>query len=68
MNHIADMRKKVAPMNLFALSLADLNHLTRRERLRAGWYAVIIFAPVIAVILAHQLYGPSLGGIMGWLR
>jgi hypothetical protein len=55
MNHIADMRKKVSTLRL-----------TRRERLQAAWYAVIIFAPVIAVILAHQLYAPSLSRIMGW--
>lgn len=53
-------------MNLLSLYLADLNHLTRRERTRAAWYAVLIFAPVIAVILAHQLYGPGLDRIMGW--
>jgi hypothetical protein len=55
------------PMNLFALYLADLNRLTRRERTRAAWYAFIILAPIAALILAHQLYGPSLGQIMGWM-
>ena len=52
MNHFADMRNKV--------------HLTRRERLRAGWYAAIILIPLAAILLAHHLYGPSLGQVMGW--
>lgn len=53
-------------MNLLTLYLVDLNHFTRRERLRAGWYALIILAPLAALILAHHLYGPSLGQVMGW--
>ena len=52
-------------MNLLALYLADLNNLTRRERLQAWWYAAIILIPLAVIILAHHLYGPSLGQVMG---
>jgi hypothetical protein len=53
-------------MNLLTPYKSDLNHLTRRDRLRAGWYAVIIFAPVVAVILAHLWFGPGVDRVMGW--
>ncbi|MFA4834825.1 MAG: hypothetical protein WC749_01970 [Dehalococcoidia bacterium] len=53
-------------MNLLALYLADLNHLTRRERIRAAWYAAIILIPLAPVILAHLWYGPGLDRVMGW--
>lgn len=54
------------PMKLIALYLADLNHLTRKEKARAWWYSMIIFAPLIAVLLTHWWYGPSLNRIVGW--
>jgi len=70
MNHFADLRKKVDPMKILMKSLAedfiDYNALTRPQKARAWWYAVIIFAPVIAVIAAHLLYGPGLDRVMGW--
>jgi len=50
------------------MNLLNLTNLTRRERIRAGWYAVIIFAPVIALILAHLCYGPGVGEVVGWGR
>jgi hypothetical protein len=53
-------------MKLLALYLADLNSLTRREKARTWWYAMIIFIPLAAVILAHQWYGPGLDWVMGW--
>lgn len=53
-------------MKLLSLYLIDYNRLTRREKARAWWYAAIILIPLAAVILAHHLYGPSLGQIMGW--
>ena len=53
-------------MNLTALYLRDFNGLTRPERRHLAWYAWIILAPAVAIIAAHQLYGPSLGQIMGW--
>ncbi len=43
--------------DLLALYLIDYNGLTRRERLRLGWYAAIILA---------SYYDPSLNQIMGW--
>jgi hypothetical protein len=52
------------PMNLFALYLADLNHLTPREHCRLAWYAAIILIPLAAIILAHLIYGPGLGEII----
>jgi hypothetical protein len=51
---------------LLALYLIDYNNLTRPEKARAWWYAFIILTPLAALILAHQLYGPSLARIMGW--
>jgi hypothetical protein len=53
-------------MNLLSLYLIDYNNLTRREKARAWWYCFIILTPLAAIILAHQLYGPSLGRVMGW--
>ena len=52
--------------NLLALYLIDCNGLTRPEKARAWWYAAIILTPLAAIILAHQLYGPSLGRVVGW--
>ena len=54
------------PMNLLSLYLIDYNHLTRKDKAPAGWYAVIIFASVIAAILAGHWYGPSLIRVMEW--
>jgi hypothetical protein len=52
--------------DLLALYLIDYNHLTRPEKARACWYAVIICIPLVAVILAHWWYGPGLDRVMGW--
>lgn len=53
-------------MNLIAEYLIDYNRLTRPEKARAWWYAGIIFTPLAALLLAHLLFGPNLGEIMGW--
>jgi hypothetical protein len=54
------------PMNLLSLYLIDYNRLTRKEKVRAWWYAVIIFTPLAAILLAHLYHAPSLDRIMGW--
>lgn len=60
------MKTAEKPMNLLSLYLIDYNNLTRKEKARAGWYVLIILAPLAAIILAHQVYGPSLNRIVGW--
>jgi hypothetical protein len=62
----AGRRTKEDPMNPLARYWINYANLTRRECLRAAWYAVIIFAPVIALILAHLWYGPGLDQVMEW--
>jgi hypothetical protein len=51
---------------LIAEHIKEFTGLTRPEKARAWWYCFIILTPLAAIILAHQLYGPSLGRVMGW--
>jgi len=53
-------------MNPLAHYWIDYARLTRREKAHLSWYAAIILLPLAALIIAHLLYGPSLGRIMGW--
>lgn len=45
--------------------LSTYNRLSRPEKLRAWWYAAIIFTPVAAVILASLWFGPGLDRLAG---